>query len=556
MSFAGATGSKLVLIALITSLFVSCAKTGMPPGGAEDKAGPTIISHFPEADAVNVSRRMTATLEFSEPVNRASVESALFFAPEPGNRLKYHWRGNFLDLIFLDSLAENRTYVISTGSAIKDQRGNPAGKSFTIAFATGAQIDRGRLSGIVADYKTPQSVSIWAYDLASAPEPNPTDDIADYALQPDDDGVFRFGYLRLGRYRVFAVHDKNLNRTWDMAAEMIGVPPWDVMITDTAESYVSFRLSNQDTGAVSIVRTKEIDARRIELRLSRETDSFQIVRFLGMRNEVINAAAWRKFEDEPEKFHVFSEQPLTPGTWQIEAVPADSTIELLLDSIVVRAKNDTSKPKILKQFPDGKRPATSLQPFRLEFDEPVYIARTFYDSAIVASTEQDTLKLIVSADTPAPLLQVEFMASPSFSEGKSYTLQFDGRWITDLDSNYFSDSLTTLTFAYFSPDSLGSVRGTVAGSGQDGVVTLRGIGELQASVEAAVTSGQFHIDRLAPGDYIAMVASGIAINDDHHDQFGSLFPLTFSTPFIFSPDTISVRARWETETTIRWDIHP
>jgi hypothetical protein len=561
MTAAGRTSwPRFIFYCCVALVIYSCAKTGMPPGGAEDKSGPTILAHYPPADAVNVERRMIASLEFSEPVNRSSVEASLFLAPEPGNRLKYRWRGRSLDLIYLDSLAENRTYVITVGSAIKDLRGNPAGQPYTIAFATGAQIDRGRIGGLIADEETPNVISIWAYDLALRSAPDPAQDAADYALQADRNGYFKFGYLRLGNYRVFAVHDRNLNRRWDMAGETIGIPPWDVVITDSAESYLSFRMSNQDTSKIGIVRVKEIDARRLEVRFSRRVDDAEEWTLSSDHGVLVHAKLLRYSKDEPNTAYVFAEEPLTKGTWIISgSINEFPQPYVATDTFTVQARPDTSRPKIVRQIPDGKLPARELSRFELYTDEPVRISPIFADSCRIVSNNQETLSVHLvgttsESDVSHGVTSISLVGEPPFVEGQSYTLQFDGRWIMDLDSNYYADSSAALNFAFYTADSLGSVRGIIVGMTTGARVVLR---PLAAGVVTAQFTGnrEFIFSRIPPGDCVAIVkAAEDVIELDA--GFGGLFPFQFSVPFILAPDTLTVRARWETETTIHWDVHP
>lgn len=552
-----------ILSALLSAIILySCAKTGLPPGGAEDKTGPTIIAHYPLADATNVERKLVAMLEFSEPVNRASVESSLYLTPEPGNRLKYRWHGRTLELVYLDSLAENRTYVISVGSAVKDQRGNPAGEPYTIAFSTGDQIDRGRLRGIIADEENPQTVSIWVYDLAATPEPNPTSDLADYALQADRNGNFTFGYLRLGNYRAFAVHDRNLNRQWDISSENIGLPPWDVSITESGESYLSFRLSNQDTSALKITRVKEIDAQRFELRTNRTASTIASIRFISPEHQQIECGKTCRALDDPSTTLLFPDLPLTAGSWRVDCIASDgkSTFSLS-DSLMVRARSDTSRPKILAMEPDGKSPARLLTNLSIIWDEPVAFADDFLDSALVTGSQRDTSRL-VRIEPPAGAagnlysLYWEFNCDPPFREGERYALNVDGRRIMDRDSNRYADTTVVLNVAFYSADSLGGIRGLVVdASNRAARAIVQRVAAKSDTLTALINNGQFTFERLVPGEYLVEIAAGTK-SDLYRYNFGALNPLQFSDPFTISQDTITVRARWDTEVTIRWDVHP
>ena len=531
---------------------MSCAKMGAPPGGPEDKAGPFLVTHYPDLDAVNVQRRMIARLEFSEPVNRASVEAALFLSPDPRQRLRYRWRGNTLELIYLDELDANRTYVITIGSQAKDIRGNPAEQPQTIAFSTGDRIDRGRMEGWVAGVESPQAVSLLAYQLEPDSVIDPMTQEANYRSQPLESGFFEFGYLRSGTYRVFAVLDRDFNGRWNPSAELIGIAPWDVMVTDSTHPWVSFRLAEQDTAPPAIRSVRQVNQRELDLRITVPVDSLQ-TRIVSASGDSVSTFGNYADLNEPDTWHVFPSSELSPGNWIVLAEGTSRRGVAWSDSeqVEVRSRADTSRPVIARSFPELKRKSRTVPDvLRLEFSEPVLVIDTVAaDTIFYSSVERDSGAIAVESKGPRI---VDMVPSPGFAEGRSYFIKFDGRLFRDLGGNALADSSIELRFGVLAPDSMGSLRVKLerAPAGQYLMNVFVVKDHVPFDTVVSNPELEFTIAELPAGKYVIEVIRDA--NNNLGFDYGSVSPLQFSEPFILPPDTFSIRARWEQEVTIAW----
>ena len=555
MRFRRSIGWIALGAALAAALWSSCAKVGAPPGGPEDKTGPSLIEFYPQGNALLVPRRMTARLVFSEPVNRASVEAALFLSPDPRQRVRYRWRGRALQLIFLDSLEAERTYVISVGSQAKDLRGNPAGITNTIAFSTGEHIDRGRIDGWLSGVSSPQAVSLWAYLLAGDSAVNPAGQDADYRLQSGRDGRFRFEYLKAGRYRVFAVEDRNQDGLWNPPGERLGIPPWDVNVTDSTMPWVSFRPAEFDTVPARIHNVRAVNQRRIDVRMNRSVASLAgwVLAESGDSVAVMDAYADTSGRDA---WHAFPKEPLAPGLYQLAASGVDIFGKPWedRDSVEIRERPDTTRPRILETAPRDRSMATRVpDTLAVVFDEPVTVSVDSAQSFRLISGATDTSLMTCLLAAPRVL---SFAPSPPLEAAKTYTLLTDARAIRDLSGNAAGDSLLSFSFSILSPDSMGTLIGRIAGDAPApyvvSVLTLR---DRQIAGRATVTgNGKFIIGSLPAGPYLLDVVSDVDRNGDY--TFGSVRPLQMSEPFLLLSDTVTIRARWECEQRIDWPPNP
>jgi uncharacterized protein (DUF2141 family) len=541
--------------ALAAVLWSSCAKVGAPPGGPEDKTGPSLIEVYPQSNAVLVPRRMTARLGFSEPVNRSSVETVLFLSPDPRERVRYRWRGRALELIFLDSLEYERTYVISVGSQAKDLRGNPAGITNTIAFSTGEHIDRGRIDGWLSGVSAPQTVSLWAFLLAGDSAVNPAGRDADYRLQSGRDGRFRFEHLKAGRYRVFAVEDRNQDGRWNPPGERLGIPPWDVNVTDSTMPWVSFRPAEFDTVPAQVRKVRAVNQRQIDVRMNRPVASLAG----WMRPENGDSMAMLDaYADTSggDVWHLFPHEALTPGWWLLTASGRDAFGNPWedRDSVEVRERPDTTRPHILETWPGTRTPVTRApDTIAVIFDEPVTVSADSAQNFRLISSGTDTAALVHLLTAPRVL---SFVPAPPLEPGKTYTLLMDARVIRDASGNAAGDSLLSLSFSILSPESLGTLIGRIVGDEPApylvSALTLR---DRQTAGRATVTgNGEFTIGSLPAGDYLLDVVSDRDRNGEY--TFGSLRPLQMSEPFLLLADTVTIRARWESELRIDWPPNP
>ncbi len=534
----------------------SCAKVGVPPGGPEDKTGPSIVQCYPANNAVIVPRKLVARLVFSEPVNRSSVEAALFLSPDPRQRLMYRWRGQSLELIYLDSLLENRTYVISVGSQAKDLRGNPVGESITIAFSTGIAIDRGAISGWLADAESPQAVNLWAYELTADFAPDPRITPAEYSLQAGSDSRFHLGYLRAGRYRVYAVIDRNHDGLWNPAAERLAIPPWDVTVRDSSYvPWLSFRLESQDSTPVTVRAAREVHARLFDVRVSRDIRALQTT-LLSESGDSNRQLATYPDTSGRDLWHVFPERELTAGTWRVFTTGADlfGNLWTAVDTLIARARPDTARPKIVRSDPPLRGKARTVAPrMRIEFDEPIAVDSLAPWEFCFLRADTDSVDARVSIDSA---LFLDLTPAQPFEEGVRYRLRFNGKRLHDLSGNVFFDTTMVMPFSFYPVDSLGTFEGDLTGAGA-GPFIVRALTLKKRQEVATVTmpgSGRFAIDRLPAGKYLLEVIRDADGSGAY--SYGRFQPFQFAEPFILPPDTITIRARWQFEQRVTWPETP
>ena len=202
----------------------ACATPIAPPGGPEDTTPPRLVESVPAMGAVDV-RTQEVVLTFSELLDPASARQAVDVTPEPETPPEIEVRGRRLTVRFREPLRDSTTYVVTLGTALSDNHRVRLPAAIPFAFATGPQLDDGRIAGLVRNPETGAGVagmSVFAYAAADT-LPDPRTAAPDYRTQTGADGAFELAYLRDAPFFVVAVQDDNRNRRAD-AGEPFAVP--------------------------------------------------------------------------------------------------------------------------------------------------------------------------------------------------------------------------------------------------------------------------------------------------------------------------------------------
>lgn len=259
---------SLLLKLSLPLLLLGCAKVGTPAGGPVDKTPPAITSQFPTADAVGVPLDTQVELVFSEGMDRSRTEAALFISPT--SPVECSWRGGRLHLRFPQGLKFDQTYVITLGTGARDLRGNALSQSFTLAFATGTQLDQGRIEARAFDRHQPAgSTHVWAYDLKLGNR-RLLADPPDYRTQTGSDGRCAFSRLPAGRYRIVAFADADADQYWD-PGEALALPAADLDLAQGASLQAGdLDLFAQAGPSPRLQRVQALDQQRLLLLFDRE----------------------------------------------------------------------------------------------------------------------------------------------------------------------------------------------------------------------------------------------------------------------------------------------
>jgi hypothetical protein len=541
-------------------LLPACAGQILPGGGPTDTEPPLIIRTFPDSNAVRV-QASSVELEFSEYVDRRSVEESIFFSPYVG-KLEFDWSGTEVTIRFPDSLRRNTTYVVNVGTDIRDIRAqNRMARGFTLAFTTGDSIDRGEIRGRVFD-EHPEGVMIFAYQLANVnPDTlNPVYVRPDYIMQTGTAGEFVLSNIAFGPYRVMAVRDEFRNLVYDREIDQYGVWTGDVSV-DAARPVMQgvwFRLAKEDTTKPFVSGASAVDQFHAEVRFSEAIDTLSFQRAVFEVADTLTLAPVRL----GAVYQKMGDLALA-GIETLDPLDSAATYRLTVRGLADRAGNRLDTLHASQSFPgssipDTVRPTVSVRgvadssrghrtdmPFEIVFNKPVGLSSAIHGMVMLDSAAHPVLSTLVPR-TPAEL----FLLPAQPLKGLAwYSIRMVLDSVRDSRGRFYRDSVLVVHLQTQDHRTTGAIQGRIVDPTGAGAVVLTvnsvGLNPPSSSVLRLPEPGAFTIERLPEGRYAL---------ESYRDQDGNgvfspgrPYPFTPSERFAVFPDTVKVRARWAIE---------
>ncbi|MEA3408841.1 MAG: Ig-like domain-containing protein [Candidatus Eisenbacteria bacterium] len=180
----------LALLALALVLISGCARVGLPPGGPEDTTPPEVVTTVPEDGATEAARDTQIEIEFSEEMNRVSVEHGFSIVPDVELR-NLRWDGATLVAGPVAELPDSTTFIVEIAQSAKDYHEVAIEEPFVLMFSTGGTLDTGVISGAVSVMGAAvPGATVWAC-RGSVTTDGGVIRGCRYAAVTDTDGAFR-----------------------------------------------------------------------------------------------------------------------------------------------------------------------------------------------------------------------------------------------------------------------------------------------------------------------------------------------------------------------------
>jgi hypothetical protein len=248
---------ELFSLAILFTLFASCAKQSSPTGGPRDEKPPVLLESNPKNQSLNVKPEQLK-LTFDEFVALENASKGVVITPRiDKDKIEFTALKNGVTVELNQELEDSTTYVFDFQKAVVDlSEKNPA-ENLKIVFSTGPTIDSLSLSGKINFYfpenrEEYKNVIVGLYPLEDTTDVFTAQPY--YLGQVDTLGTFKITNLKNGKYKAYAWRDTNGNLKADYKSEEHDFLK-DTINLETSLENLQFNLSKADLTPIRILRS-------------------------------------------------------------------------------------------------------------------------------------------------------------------------------------------------------------------------------------------------------------------------------------------------------------
>ncbi len=556
---------KAIPFVLCLLLFVACALDRPPSGGPPDTEPLLVTAADPKPSSVNITpERIRFT--FNRYVATSALRRSIVFSPTIGGySLKAD--GTEAEIVFGRPFESGKTYTVTLNKSLRSSRGNELEQSYTYAFSTGPEINRGSISGKVftEDARPAAGATVLAYALPPENGSNvdPPGEAADYSVQTGRDGSFTLDYLAEGTYRLVALLDGNRDLKLDRAGESFGVGTRARVETGSQNNL--FRLA-APRGAPLLRYCSAPADNLLEISFDRAVslDRFSALSIavldttLGVPVPVLGFYS-TKNAMEDITFRLVTGKLDKNSAYRITgSSPSGRT-----SSVVCRGsgRDEREKLRIAELKPaDGEKRAFLSPPVEgldkaalIAFNVPVDLS-SLRKSVRLYEVNGAAAKAHGFSVRPIDARRFALQAEPAFRDSASYRIEIAAAGLRGTGGETAADSVAAATFTVAGADAFGEITGRIVGA--EGTVVVEAVNTRTRRSKTSVVSSPggeempYRITNLAPGEYIVSAYIPRADGDGARLPSwnpGDLEPFEPADPFTVSPEAVTVRKGWATE---------
>lgn len=444
---------KNALLCLTVFLVQGCANIVAPTGGAKDITPPNIIEAKSTKNFQTNFKKQRIEMTFDEWIKLEDVFNQVVVSPPLNEQPQVTQDGKKIVFEFgkKEELRENATYTINFGTSVKDLAEGNIAKNLRFVFSTGAIIDsltvRGRVVDAVTGLPTEGAV-LMLYDNFSDTVVRKVKPF--YFGRTDKNGEAIIENVREGKFKVFALLDKDLNYLYNQDIEKIGFP--DSLFHITADFTASKMKSdtatilkkdsiNKTEKRTQAVATKSSDMINIRLfdppkkwqLVTKETDKYGVIKIIANQDpknaKVTFDNVNQKIETEVSKDTILAYYDLPSGdaSWNMyiknDTFPTDTIRIRTRGRVDFFKKNKTLTPLSI-QPNYAKNP---VKPFALMFANPIEMIDS--QKVILKDSARKIIPLSIRYDTTS---KRKLIFDATWVEGMPYSLTILPQALTDI----------------------------------------------------------------------------------------------------------------------------
>lgn len=532
---------RLLLACCCALVAGGCATTGSPVGGAKDTQGPVLQVVQPPSGTTNY-RGQPLELTFDEFLNPGIVGSeAVFVSPVPTKPPRVTVLGKRLQVRWQAPLDDSTTYVVSLGSAVKDNNANnPLAQPVVLALATGPVADSLEVYGQVYHPYEGRGQQGWLVGLYLADSlKHPTDFYLRrprYLAQTDSQGRYRMRYLAPGRYYALAFKDRDADFSYNQPNEAVGLD-YDSLLTLSPDQRLTvrdFSASLPDSVAPRLRSVQRPTPWEVRLELSeglwQGTYQWQYPDSAAAQPLVAAAGHFPQVGRRVLRLPVPS-----PTDSLVLRLHVTDSLANSRDTLVQIKARPGEAPKTLGL--EVLKDPDPLNPYHYEL---VANDALHPDSLRRYLTVQDTAAMPVPHTLVVNTFKVVLELPPTLSTENQYFVTLDTLFASVHGLRLERRGSTQL--AYPEPDNFGQLTGALSAEGTQPVVVQ--LIDLKTQIRY-ILRPDFTLKHVPPGSY--QVAAWADAVPDGHWTAGALVPRRLPEVVWFYEEPITVRAGWVQE---------
>jgi len=250
----------LIFLVFCLTLF-SCAIVVAPSGGEKDITPPRVLNTEPANYSANFTGE-EVTIEFDEYIELKDIYNNFITSPPLPAKPEIVIRGKSVVMKFDGPLPSHSTFNFAFGNSIVDIHEGNSIEDYQFVISTDSFVDSMTLEGKVIHASSLEPVKdVWVtlYECRdyNSCDSLPLKELPTYLARTGKEGLFRLRNIKTGKYKVFALVDKNRNYLFDLPNESIGFVGNLVEAGDS--SLLSLRIFDQEDGNQKITKVWTIE---------------------------------------------------------------------------------------------------------------------------------------------------------------------------------------------------------------------------------------------------------------------------------------------------------
>lgn len=324
---------------LLIILAWSCAEPRAPEGGPKDTQPPKLSTkrYSTPNPSTNFEDQMVI-LTFDEWVKLQNAYSQVIMSPPLKEKPDVKIRNKSVVVKWKEPLKENTTYIINFGDAVSDITENNVAPNLKMVFSTGDELDSLTCTGQIVDAFTKEpKADVWVMLYQNLADSTPLTQQPYYFTKTNEQGNFSIEYIKEGRYRIFALDDKNTDYKYNLPNESIAF--LDSSFAINSEIQPVFRLNMFEERPATIIQNYAVPHYgSLKLRLNNTVQTLSTIRLLDAPSDYKSLL----YQGDDSLILWFDGIVDTTVTWKFVI---ENKAENLLDTIAIKSLESRERYK-------------------------------------------------------------------------------------------------------------------------------------------------------------------------------------------------------------------